>query len=151
MPLLGETQEEDRRVIADLIISKMEVYCKPTQTELKSVANFSILHDSSELEPKIMWIREWNYIIHVSRFWRIRRFATCTGITMNMVYRLVLIFSSKLQRLSNEHQGRPTHPQPALNSRPMAGPPGPSPQMSASVNTPKQTSEKYVSLTICSK
>jgi hypothetical protein len=29
MQLLGETQEEDRRCIAELIIHKMEIYCRP--------------------------------------------------------------------------------------------------------------------------
>ena len=28
MPLLGETQEEDRKIIANLIISKMEANCR---------------------------------------------------------------------------------------------------------------------------
>jgi len=35
MPLLGETQEEDRRIISDLIIAKMELLCKPVQTTFK--------------------------------------------------------------------------------------------------------------------
>ena len=33
MVLLGESQEEDRRLIADLACAKMEVYCKPTQAQ----------------------------------------------------------------------------------------------------------------------
>jgi len=35
MPLLGETQEEDRRLICDLIVTKMETLCKPVQTSFK--------------------------------------------------------------------------------------------------------------------
>jgi len=35
MPLLGETQEEDRRIICDLIVAKMEAMCKPVQTTFK--------------------------------------------------------------------------------------------------------------------
>jgi len=35
MPLLGETQEEDRRIICDLIVAKMEALCKPVQTTFK--------------------------------------------------------------------------------------------------------------------
>ena len=30
MTLLGESQEEDRRLIADLVLQKMQVACKPT-------------------------------------------------------------------------------------------------------------------------
>ena len=33
MVLLGESQEEDRRLIADLVCAKMEVYCKPTNAQ----------------------------------------------------------------------------------------------------------------------
>lgn len=29
MQLLGETQEEDRRHIADLVVQKMQMHCKP--------------------------------------------------------------------------------------------------------------------------
>ena len=29
MTLLGEAQEEDRRHIAELVLSKMEIYCRP--------------------------------------------------------------------------------------------------------------------------
>lgn len=35
MILLGESQEEDRRLIADLVLAKMEVYCKPIQTTIR--------------------------------------------------------------------------------------------------------------------
>ena len=35
MALLGETQEEDRRLIADLVVHKMEVYCKPIQSTIR--------------------------------------------------------------------------------------------------------------------
>ncbi len=31
MQLLGETQEEDCQFIADLIIHKMQIYCRPNQ------------------------------------------------------------------------------------------------------------------------
>ena len=30
MALLGETQEEDRRLIAEMVLQKMHVYCKAT-------------------------------------------------------------------------------------------------------------------------
>ena len=29
LALLGESQEEDRRLLSDLVLAKMEVYCKP--------------------------------------------------------------------------------------------------------------------------
>ena len=32
MGLLGESQEEDRRIIAELVLQKMELYCKPAPT-----------------------------------------------------------------------------------------------------------------------
>ncbi len=31
MQLLGETQEEDCQIIAELIIHKMEIFCRPNQ------------------------------------------------------------------------------------------------------------------------
>ncbi|GFU45855.1 synapsin [Nephila pilipes] len=43
MTLLGETQEEDRRLIADLVVQRMQTYCKPVlakQTSRTSVTNF---------------------------------------------------------------------------------------------------------------
>lgn len=36
MSLLGETQEEDRRLISDLVLQKMEQFCKPVQTNIRS-------------------------------------------------------------------------------------------------------------------
>ncbi len=33
--LLGESQEEDRRLIAELVLAKMEAFCKPTQTNIR--------------------------------------------------------------------------------------------------------------------
>uniref|UniRef100_T1JLT8 Synapsin-1 n=1 Tax=Strigamia maritima TaxID=126957 RepID=T1JLT8_STRMM len=44
MALLGETQEEDRRQIADLVVHKMLIYCKPTVT---SVPLLIVLHAQS--------------------------------------------------------------------------------------------------------
>jgi hypothetical protein len=38
MTLLGEGQEEDRKLISDLVIAKMEAQCKPVQTTIRSAA-----------------------------------------------------------------------------------------------------------------
>ncbi len=51
MTLLGETQEEDRKLIADLCLAKMEVYCRPVSTNIRSVtAGLSAL-TSGQLLP----------------------------------------------------------------------------------------------------
>ncbi|KFM62986.1 Synapsin, partial [Stegodyphus mimosarum] len=36
MTLLGETQEEDRRLIADLVVQRMQTYCKPVLSKQQS-------------------------------------------------------------------------------------------------------------------
>lgn len=41
MTLLGETQEEDRRLIADLVVQRIQTYCKPVLTKQTSRSSIS--------------------------------------------------------------------------------------------------------------
>ncbi|XP_060603309.1 synapsin-like isoform X2 [Ruditapes philippinarum] len=43
MTLLGETQEEDRKLISELTLSKMQATLKPVQTSMKSSSNSSVI------------------------------------------------------------------------------------------------------------
>ncbi|ELU06331.1 hypothetical protein CAPTEDRAFT_158296 [Capitella teleta] len=53
MGLLGESQEEDRRLIADLVLAKMEVYCKPVQTTIsKTTSAGALMHYAMNGEPE---------------------------------------------------------------------------------------------------
>ncbi|XP_064605137.1 synapsin-like [Liolophura sinensis] len=44
MTLLGETQEEDRRQMADLVITRMQQYCKPTASMSKATSAGALAH-----------------------------------------------------------------------------------------------------------
>ncbi|XP_048252822.1 synapsin-like isoform X1 [Haliotis rufescens] len=44
MTLLGETQEEDRRHIAELVLGKMQIYCRPTPTMSKTSSTGGLMH-----------------------------------------------------------------------------------------------------------
>nr|AAK83048.1 synapsin isoform 2.1 [Aplysia californica] len=45
MTLLGEAQEEDRRLIAELVLAKMQAMCKPVQTSMsKATSSGAIMH-----------------------------------------------------------------------------------------------------------
>ncbi|KAK2157926.1 hypothetical protein LSH36_181g02013 [Paralvinella palmiformis] len=45
MGLLGESQEEDRRLIADLVCQKIEVYCRPVQSTIsKTTSAGALMH-----------------------------------------------------------------------------------------------------------
>ncbi|GFO43590.1 synapsin [Plakobranchus ocellatus] len=47
MTLLGETQEEDRRLIAELVLAKMQTMCKPVQQSLsKTTSSGAIMHQA---------------------------------------------------------------------------------------------------------
>ncbi|KAG8201112.1 hypothetical protein JTE90_028780 [Oedothorax gibbosus] len=53
MTLLGETQEEDRRLIADLVVQRMQTYCKPVlgkQTTRPNVTNFGAEEPPTNVE-----------------------------------------------------------------------------------------------------
>lgn len=54
MVLLGESQEEDRRLIADLVCAKMEVYCKPTNAQAnisKTTSAGALMHYAMNGQP----------------------------------------------------------------------------------------------------
>ncbi|GFR67811.1 synapsin [Elysia marginata] len=47
MTLLGETQEEDRRLIAELVLAKMQTMCKPVQQAMsKATSSGAIMHQA---------------------------------------------------------------------------------------------------------
>nr|XP_015928524.1 synapsin-like [Parasteatoda tepidariorum] len=54
MTLLGESQEEDRRLIADLVVQRMQTYCKPVltkQTSRTSMTNFGAEEPTAVEQP----------------------------------------------------------------------------------------------------
>ena len=52
MTLLGETQEEDRRLIADLCLVRMQQHLKPVTTLTKATSSGTIMHQSLNGGPQ---------------------------------------------------------------------------------------------------